>query len=324
MLRKQGCDNPILLDERTAGCNFEPLSIDFDRRDNIIVRASRNVHKQVRKEKSSNLSTATLKRTNTENLDVDSSEDGSDDGTDDDYSSASTDENSAYETCSEGSTNFQSDESGDELSEDSFEVDDSSSEPSEEDEDEEDSDPESEDSEADAKLKEPGPRRALLVLNYRQPTKNKLELEGDVLKQKKDRYRPTYPGLPGRFKDPEDRITATVAVYNIRTGQELRMFHYEHDIPAMLYDSPPVLHPHKALLVWPLGGGDVLFADYDKKTYFIRAMMPTTRDSESPLLDRKWHFFHSLTLSSPAYLHESALLSLRGLPPHRQRRRAAG
>lgn len=122
----------------------------------------------------------------------------------------------------------------------------------------------------------------MLVFNYQQPTENKPELEGDLLKQK-DQDRPMYPGLPGHLRDPKDRITAIVAVHNIGSGQAVRMFHYEHDIPAMLYHSPPVLHPHKALLAWPLGGGEVLFADYDEKTYFIRATMPTTRDSESCL-----------------------------------------
>lgn len=282
VLDKKGGDTQILLDERTVGRNFEPLSTDFDRQGDIVVVASRNVHKAAREVKSPNKGVGVQNKINTsEDSDIDSSEDGSDDGSNNSYSSTSTDENSAYETCSEGSTDFESDESEDEMFDNDLEADDESAEPSEEDEDEDESDLESEDSEADsAEVEEP--QRSVLVFNYQQPTESKPELEGDLLKEK-DQDRPMYPGLQGHLRDPKDRITATVAVYNIGSGQAVRMFHYEHDIPAMLYHSPPVLHPHKALLAWPLGGGEVLFADYEEKTYFIRATMPTTRNSESCL-----------------------------------------
>jgi hypothetical protein len=120
--------------------------------------------------------------------------------------------------------------------------------------------------------------RKEVMINYQQPVNNNLDLEGTQMKP--NNSRPTYPGMPGRFRDPKDRISASIAVYNIGSGQEIRLFHYAHDIPTTLYHSPPVLHPFKPLVVWPLGGGDVLFADYVEKTYFIRGLMPTTRDSK--------------------------------------------
>jgi hypothetical protein len=44
----------------------------------------------------------------------------------------------------------------------------------------------------------------------------------------------------------------------------------------MLYHSPPVLHPSKTLVVWPLRGGDRLFGDYSENTYFVRGSMTAT------------------------------------------------
>ncbi|KDN63409.1 hypothetical protein CSUB01_11577 [Colletotrichum sublineola] len=119
-----------------------------------------------------------------------------------------------------------------------------------------------------------------LVANYKQPAGSISELEANLLKEK-GTDRPTYPGVPSRFRDPNDRITASAVVYSITSGQATRLFHYEHNLPAtsMLYHSPPALHPQEPLLVWPLGGGEVLFADFEAKTYFIRAIMPTTSET---------------------------------------------
>ncbi|KAI8294413.1 Vegetative incompatibility protein HET-E-1 [Colletotrichum sp. SAR 10_98] len=205
----------------------------------------------------------------------DLSENESDDDSDDEYLSSSTDDNSADETCSEGSTDIDSDQSESEKSESDSEADDQYSESSEEDDEASDVEPENEDDTA----KPDESKRTRIVLNYEQPEDNQLKLDEGLLK-KKDEIRPTYPGMPGHFRDSKDRITAGVVVYNVSSGQAIRMFRYEHDAPAMLYHSPPALHPTKSLLVWPLGGGEVLFADYEEKTYFTRAAVPTTNDSE--------------------------------------------
>lgn len=51
-----------------------------------------------------------------------------------------------------------------------------------------------------------------------------------------------------------------------------RVFRFIHSSPSSLFASPPVFHHSKPLLVWPLGDGDVLFADYERNTYFTRRM----------------------------------------------------
>ncbi|KAI8262677.1 hypothetical protein K4K58_000478 [Colletotrichum sp. SAR11_239] len=212
-----------------------------------------------------------------QDLDSDSSETGSDEGSEDEYSA---DENSAYETCSDGSTDFDSDESEEEITGDDMDSDEQSDESLDDDTDEEENDIEPADGEAEAEVDQRQKRRQRLVANYQMPAESNLELEGDLLKQEQ-KDRPTYPGMPSRVRDPKDRITASIAVYDMTSGDAVRLLHYDHDTPVtcMLYHSPPVLHPKKALVVWPLGGGEVLFADFEEKTYFIRAIMPTTRDS---------------------------------------------
>lgn len=272
-LDTQHTDTTILLDEPGTGRHFEPISTDFDKRHDIIVLASRNVYKPERYNKPPRqgiVSQADIDFPGSS--DSDSSEGESDGELEDGYSSISEDENSAYETCSEGSTDIDSDDRDDETSEDDTDGDNELCENSEE-----ETDLGSKDSGLEDKA-EDVPRPTIMI-NYKPLVDNKVELEGENLKQKDDR--PTYPGMPGRFRDPKDRITAAAAVYDVSSGQTVRLFHYEHDIPAMLYHSPPVLHPSKSLVVWPLGGGEVLFADYVEKTYFVRAVMPTTRNSKS-------------------------------------------
>ncbi|KAF4854576.1 hypothetical protein CGCSCA2_v009577 [Colletotrichum siamense] len=278
----KGSDSTTIFGQRTHA-NFEPITTDVDMRDGIIVVASRNVRKSLRNQpikKNANGRKATKV---SQGLESDSSEMESDDDSDDGYSTCSTDENSAYETCSEGSTERESDESSDEMTRDDLDSDEQSDEssdaPSDEETDEDERDIEPADDEAEARVEERQTPKQRLVVNRHQLQESSLELEADLLKQKQQ-TRPTYPGMPSRIRDPKDCITANVSVYNITSGQVARMFHYEHDtaVTCMLYHSPPVLHPNKTLFVWPLGGGEVLFADFEEKTYFIRATMPTTKD----------------------------------------------
>lgn len=51
-----------------------------------------------------------------------------------------------------------------------------------------------------------------------------------------------------------------------------RVFRFIQSSSSSLFASPPVFHHTKALMVWPLGDGDILFADYAKNTYLIRRM----------------------------------------------------
>jgi hypothetical protein len=59
-----------------------------------------------------------------------------------------------------------------------------------------------------------------------------------------------------------------------------RLFEYSCPLRFMLYDSPPAVHPQESLVVWPLGGGDLLFADVAAKTYFTRQLRPSASHSE--------------------------------------------
>lgn len=295
-------ENPIFLQDRNPDASVSPLSIDFDKRGDVFVVASRNLRPRSRAQKplhrhvtlesevkiSEDVDTddhevATPHQENDdgpgndapldkcdEKSDAESSEDESEDISDDSLLSSSEDENSAYETYSEGSTDFESES---ETSEDESEGSSSTDSP----ESDVESDLGSGTSGSATRLGKP--QSATFLLKSRLPMDKQLKFEAD-LSGRNTEERPTYPGLPGRFRSRDDRITATVAVYMGDSSQAVRAFHYDNDIPAMLYQSPPVLHPHQPLLVWPLAGGEILFADYMEKTYFVRAVMPTTSNSQ--------------------------------------------
>jgi hypothetical protein len=76
----------------------------------------------------------------------------------------------------------------------------------------------------------------------------------------------------------------TITVFDISQEPPKLLFQYLHALPVILYDSPPVIHPKQPLAVWPLCGGDILFADFLAKSYFIRKSRPTSRHSKSPEL----------------------------------------
>jgi hypothetical protein len=74
----------------------------------------------------------------------------------------------------------------------------------------------------------------------------------------------------------------TITVFDISQEPPRQMFQYLHPLPVMLYESPPAIHPTKPLVVWPLCGGDILFADFLAKSYFIRKSRPTSSHSTAP------------------------------------------
>ena len=61
------------------------------------------------------------------------------------------------------------------------------------------------------------------------------------------------------------------------------LFRYRRPLPVVLKDSPPVFHPTKSLLVWPLFGGEILFADFQLKTFFTRKAGVSARNSKFKL-----------------------------------------
>jgi hypothetical protein len=279
----QDFERIVTLGDSMTSRNFEPISTDIDRVGNTIVVAYRTVQKSSRRTNAAKKSLETKHNMESvETSDSDISEDSIEDS-ECDYSTDSDYDNSAEETCSEGSTDIESDtdDSGEEElqsdkeSEDSLDTEEEESVMSED-------DSSSVTNVSDSETKKQESSRQNVMFNFRQPQQQdgiQLGFEDDLVK--KNGSRPTYPGMPGRVRELDDQIKASVAIYDVSSGQAVRMFHYDKNIPAMLYHSPPILHPFEPLMVWPLGGGDVLFVDYNEKTYFIRGSMPTTRDSES-------------------------------------------
>ena len=66
-------------------------------------------------------------------------------------------------------------------------------------------------------------------------------------------------------------------VYDLNHGKPVQLFKFSYLLTTVLDNSPPAVHPTKSLVVWPLSGGDILFADYRANSYFIRKFKPSTR-----------------------------------------------
>lgn len=81
---------------------------------------------------------------------------------------------------------------------------------------------------------------------------------------------------------PHRRVTTDIGLltlYDLKSGIPTELFRFIYPLSVMLYESPPVIHPTKTLVVWPLCRGEVLFADFEGKTYFIRKARPSTHNS---------------------------------------------
>ncbi|RDH36433.1 hypothetical protein BDQ94DRAFT_167335 [Aspergillus welwitschiae] len=64
----------------------------------------------------------------------------------------------------------------------------------------------------------------------------------------------------------------SIRVYDATRKKRIPVFHFTCFIKDRLFDSPPVFHPSKPLIVWPLGDGEILFANYERNTYFTRGL----------------------------------------------------
>ena len=111
-------------------------------------------------------------------------------------------------------------------------------------------------------------------------------------------------------------------IYDLAVSPPTQIFTFTHPLPLMLYESPPAIHPTKSLVVWPLCGGDIMFADFEGKSYFIRRARTTTHKSKCPfpgfLWNRELQRKDSLTyLPSPPRVHEMPFLPLLQIPAHR-------
>ncbi|KAF7302928.1 hypothetical protein MKEN_01255200 [Mycena kentingensis (nom. inval.)] len=71
--------------------------------------------------------------------------------------------------------------------------------------------------------------------------------------------------------------TVTIDVFSRNDKEPTRLFHFTRPTPFRLFSSPPIIHPTKNLIVFPLSAGDVLFADFSSRTYFIRKLRSSTQ-----------------------------------------------
>ncbi|KAL4998078.1 hypothetical protein BDV10DRAFT_185687 [Aspergillus recurvatus] len=77
-------------------------------------------------------------------------------------------------------------------------------------------------------------------------------------------------------KRTKSALEACLRVFNIYETGLTCIFQLSRPIDLLLYDSPPVLYPFKPLIIWPMSPGNVLFADFENKTWFRRKLRPTT------------------------------------------------
>lgn len=89
----------------------------------------------------------------------------------------------------------------------------------------------------------------------------------------------TYNDLMLSPNTREPTVLLTVLQYD-DNSTPTKLFEYSCPLQFMLYDSPPAVHPRESLVVWPLGGGNLLFADVATKTYFMRQLRPSAPHSE--------------------------------------------
>jgi len=85
-----------------------------------------------------------------------------------------------------------------------------------------------------------------------------------------------------------------LTAYNLGSSSPVQLFKFAQSLPIMLYKSPPVIYPTKPLIVWPLYGGKILFADFEGKSYLIRKARPSTRKGTSCYTDPKWRLTNCL------------------------------
>lgn len=78
--------------------------------------------------------------------------------------------------------------------------------------------------------------------------------------------------LGGRAARVDGSKRTSIRVYDATRPESVPVFHYNGFVKGALFDSPPAFHPTKPLLVWPLGDGEILFANHQANTYFTRQL----------------------------------------------------
>ncbi|KAI9647062.1 hypothetical protein NHQ30_005064 [Ciborinia camelliae] len=71
----------------------------------------------------------------------------------------------------------------------------------------------------------------------------------------------------------------SIRIFDTTTENKSPIFHFSQRVPGAIFHSPPAFHPTEPLLVWPLGDGNILFANYSNNTYFTRELCCSTYHS---------------------------------------------
>ncbi|KAL4784384.1 hypothetical protein BJX76DRAFT_367696 [Aspergillus varians] len=114
-------------------------------------------------------------------------------------------------------------------------------------------------------------------------------------------------------KSTKSDLEASLKVFS-RSVKGLKcVFQLSRPLDLLLYDSPPALHPSKPLIIWAMSPGNVLFADFQQKTWFRRKLRPTTTFTRQVFT--KCHFS-----DCGNYLH-IATLEARRKPPQQEKKK---
>lgn len=77
----------------------------------------------------------------------------------------------------------------------------------------------------------------------------------------------------------KDAPRVSIQIIDTTMQDKTPIFHFSQRVSGGIYHSPPTFHPTAALLVWPLGDGKILFANYLNNTYFTRELCCSTYHS---------------------------------------------
>ncbi|PBK97442.1 hypothetical protein ARMGADRAFT_1075928 [Armillaria gallica] len=111
-----------------------------------------------------------------------------------------------------------------------------------------------------------------------------------------------------------DKAHTSISVFDTRPHCAVpKVFHFSRQVRYVLFDSPPIIHPTSSLIVWPLGYGNVLFADFLGNTYFSRRLRPSTMHTRQIFMKCRF---------SPCgqYLHVACLEAQRQPEEHKEDR----
>ncbi|KLO10224.1 hypothetical protein SCHPADRAFT_942985 [Schizopora paradoxa] len=138
------------------------------------------------------------------------------------------------------------------------------------------------------------------------------ELWGHVVDSHLGIFSSRRPPLRHRSGWPKARARSKMllVVLDNSGNHPKKLFQFEHPLSLMLYESPPAIHPHEPLVVWPLGAGDIVFADFELKTYFTRKVKASAPYSRN--ISTKLHFHPSGRFLHVAFVE--AQLGYQGRP----------